>query len=275
MINPELVHCQCCTDYITWKQHHSDRAKSLQIIADQPYYYKVCNEEFEIHGITYHHTIRALPGSTKGKCLQIASSTGPHPHICHSCFALLHGKTSQFLRKVQRNNSLKYPRGIYRVGKKGVTMKHPAREEIEEKVRSDKIAKFVDKRKISSLERQAQIHLAWRENENLRPFMEKMIDLFSDVHLSEFDCSFLSNWLGKKHKGRMHHADEQARSLAILLSNKLGEKLYSTVAPMMGLPSHRQAQRIRSKDMGTAIYLPGLNDWSFKIYPQGKLHHCR
>ena len=77
-----------------------------------------------------------------------------------------------------------------------------------------------------------------------------------------FDMSFLKNWMGKKVKGRHYRADEQARSLAILYSNKLGEKLYTTTAPLLGLPCARQARKIRSKD--STHYLPGLNDWALE-----------
>ena len=52
--------------------------------------------------------------------------------------------------------------------------------------------------------------------------------------------------------------------LAILLSNRFGERMYSTVAPMMGLPLARQAKRLRAKDLKGASYLPGLNDWAFR-----------
>ena len=75
---------------------------------------------------------------------------------------------------------------------------------------------------------------------------------------------FLKNWFGKKLHGQYYHADEQARTLAILLSNRLGEKMYSTVAPMIGLPLARQAQRIRAKDQSSHTYMPGLNDWALE-----------
>ena len=48
--------------------------------------------------------------------------------------------------------------------------------------------------------------------------------------------------------GRYFRAGEQAQNLAILLSNRLEEKLYSTVAPIMGLPLTRQDQRLRAKE---------------------------
>ena len=52
----------------------------------------------------------------------------------------------------------------------------------------------------------------------------------------------------------MYHAGEQARSLAIQLSNRLGEKMYCTVAPIMGLPLARQAQRLRSAEKSPYLY---------------------
>ena len=63
--------------------------------------------------------------------------------------------------------------------------------------------------------------------------------------LSDFDMSFLQKWLHKKDKGRVTHADEQACNLAVLYSNCLGEKMYTTTAPMLELPSAHQARRIR------------------------------
>ena len=56
-------------------------------------------------------------------------------------------------------------------------------------------------------------------------------------------------------KGRYFHAGEQARSLAILLSNRPGVKMYSTIAPMMGLPLARQAQRLQAKKPYIHIHL--------------------
>ena len=99
----------------------------------------------------------------------------------------------------------------------------------------------------------------------MRPFEEQLLKLFDENKLSEFDLNFLDNWLSKKVNGRFFHAGQQARSLAILLSNTLGEKMYSTVAPMMGLPLARQAQRLRAKGCSSFTYMPGINDWPFKI----------
>ena len=41
--------------------------------------------------------------------------------------------------------------------------------------------------------------------------------------------------------------------------------MYSTVAPMMGLPLARQAQWRRAKECSSFTYMPGINDWQFKI----------
>ena len=51
----------------------------------------------------------------------------------------------------------------------------------------------------------------------------------------------------------------------ILYSNKLGEKLYTTTAPLLGLPSVRQARKICAKDIGDQHYLPEINDWALDL----------
>ena len=100
------------------------------------------------------------------------------------------------------------------------------------------------------------------QNPSIKPFMEMLITLFEEKKLSDFDMSFLKNWMGKKVQGRHYRADEQARSLAILYSNKLGERLNTTTAPLLGLPCARQGRKIRSKD--SSHYFPGLNDWTLE-----------
>ena len=49
-----------------------------------------------------------------------------------------------------------------------------------------------------------------------------------------------------------------------LYSNKLGEKMYTITAPIMGLPCACQAKRIRSKERDSTHYLPGLNEGAFE-----------
>lgn len=44
----------------------------------------------------------------------------------------------------------------------------------------------------------------------------------------------------------------------------MDEKLYTITAPLLGLPSARQAQKIRAKDLAK-YYLPGINDWALEI----------
>ena len=96
------------------------------------------------------------------------------------------------------------------------------------------------------------------------PFLQTLHTLLVESKLKDFDFSFLKNWINKKAKGMNYKADEQARSLAILYSNKLGEKAYSELAPILGLPGVRQAQNIRKKEMADDYYLPGINDWCIK-----------
>ena len=98
-----------------------------------------------------------------------------------------------------------------------------------------------------------------------------LLQLIRDHKLSQFDMNFLSNWIGKKMHGRKYRADDQARNLAILLSNKLGDKLYTTTALILGLPLARQTRRIRASDKSGFSYMPGLNEWAFHIVAERKL----
>ena len=77
-IDIKLIKCNCCSDFSTWKLTHGNEAKQLQSIADQPYYYKVCN--VIVNGTEYSRTIRALPGSTNGECMKQACTAGDHPY---------------------------------------------------------------------------------------------------------------------------------------------------------------------------------------------------
>ena len=108
------------------------------------------------------------------------------------------------------------------------------------------------------------LHSKWNESQSAFPFLVQLQNMIINKELSEFDASFLSNWVQKKAKGRTWRADEQARSLAVLYSNKLGQKIYKELAPLLGLPSVRQAQKIRSKSLNEQNYMPGINSWALK-----------
>lgn len=113
------------------------------------------------------------------------------------------------------------------------------------------------------------LHNSWHCHASSRPFIETLLHLFDEGKLSDFDMSFLQNWLHKKDKGRVARADKQACNLYVLYSNRLGEKMYTTTAPMLGLPSARQARRIRAKESAERFYLPGLNG-PWILYAVGK-----
>ena len=115
------------------------------------------------------------------------------------------------------------------------------------------------------------LHNSWHNNETATPFLQTLHSLLEQNKLSDFDLSFLQNWTQKKAKGKNWKADEQARALAILYSNKLGKKNYSELAPILGIPRERQAQRIRSKESSKEHYLPGINEWVIRK-ASGRLH---
>ena len=117
--------------------------------------------------------------------------------------------------------------------------------------------------KISSLQTSNEklLHDSWHQHPTAKPFVKTLLNLIGN---NKLDLNFISTWLGKKDKGRFYRADEQARRLAILYSNKLGENMYTATTPLLGLPTARQARKIRAKDMKSSqhiIYLPGINKW--------------
>lgn len=124
--------CECCTKYSEWKKNHQDAARELQSIADEPYYYKVCNKTVTIGSVTYSTTIRALHLAPFGACKGIASKSGPHPYICDSCEMLQHGKSSQLLHKFGCASKLKHPHTVQnRATQRGINHKHCSKEHLE------------------------------------------------------------------------------------------------------------------------------------------------
>ena len=55
------------------------------------------------------------------------------------------------------------------------------------------------------------------------------------------------------------------QGVSLLYSNKLGERAYSEIAPMLGLPVARQARNIRSKEKANQHFLPGLTNWAIEV----------
>ena len=217
---------------------------------------------------TYTGTIRASTAAPKGACIGIASTTGQHPYTCAACDALTHGKTSPLNQIVSQAPSLKHPRSdLMHATKPGVVHKFVSTETLEGALQSQKLQSVITQQKMGRLleANHRLLSHSWHNSPSIRPFMETFLKLFEEKKLSTFDLSFLQNWLHKKQKGRYARADGQARKLAILYSNRLGEKLYTTTAPMLGLPSARQARRINAKEISDQYYLPGINSWAFDL----------
>jgi len=75
--------------------------------------------------------------------------------------------------------------------------------------------------------------------------LKSLHTLIANKKLSDFDFSFLTNWTEQKAYGRYNRADMQARALAVLYCNKLGERNYNKPSPLLGLPCLRQVQKIK------------------------------
>ena len=56
-VDPSIVKCTCCSDFVSWKRQHGDEAKKLQFAADQPCYYEVCDKTVCVDGVIYQKTI--------------------------------------------------------------------------------------------------------------------------------------------------------------------------------------------------------------------------
>ena len=242
--------CSCCDTFTQWKNNHPGLAKQLQKIADQPVYYQLLPNELISFSIgdqkfNYKGTIRALSQAPLGECMKIAKNTGAHPFTCDACYALAHGKTSVLNRRLQRNSVLKHPRSEdERALKSGVNHKFCSTDHLQVALQTRKVAEKMKVDKITSLTEANKklLHSSWHNHKSIRPFIETLITLMEDNKLTDFDTNFIKNWIGKKAKGKFFRADEQARNLVILYSNKLGERMYTTTAPIMGLPCARQAK---------------------------------
>ena len=211
----------------------SSRRKSLQELADQPRYYALLpNEKISVDGKEMIGTIRALFGAPLGPCTKLAKADGPHPYTCDACDALIHGQTSVLNRRLLRDNQLKHPRSQeQRAIQSGVNHKYCSLTHLQIALNKRKENEHLQADKIVHLSKANEklLHNSWHRCTSVRPFIESLITLFEGGKISDFDLNFIKNWVGKKIKGRYYHADEQARNLAILFSNKLGEKMYTTL----------------------------------------------
>ena len=217
---------------------------------------------------TYTGTIRAFTAAPKGLCRGVASNLGLHSYTCTACDALIHGKTSPLNRIVSRAPSLKHPRSdLMRVTKPRVVHKFVSAETLEGALQSQKLQSAICQQKMGHLleANHKLLSHSWHNSASIQPFVETFINLFEEKKLSTFDLSFLQNWLHKKQKGCYARVDGQACKLAILYSNRLGEKLYTTSALMLGLPSARQAWKICAKEISDQYYLPGINGWTLDL----------
>ena len=77
--------------------------------------------------------------------------------------------------------------------------------------------------------------------------------------------TFLSLQTGLARRLRVNIADLQARSLAVLYCNRLGQKTYNELSPILWLPCLRQAQRTKRKLFEGQMFMPGINEWALEM----------
>ena len=200
----------------------------------------------------------------KEHALGLTSNTGQHPYTCAACDVITRGKVSPLNRLVNRAPTLKYPRSDHtRATKSGVRHKYCSSDQLQTAIQIRCEQASISGRKIQEANTKI-LYDTWHQHPTAKPFVQSVIKLIAENKLSDFDLSFLQNWMHKKEKGRFARADEQARNLAILYSNKLGEKMYTTTAPILGLPCAHQARKIRSKEAFNQHYLQGINNWALE-----------
>ena len=257
------VNCSCCEEYRIWKESHPTDFQKLKEISDNPSFYKAFPSKKvtvveDGSNVVYTGTIHAVA------CTGKAVSGGSHPYQCNACFQLVHGKSSQLLRKYNRSKKLKNPRNdAYRAARSGVTHKFCSPGDIENALKFKTVKAKIEKEKVNRLNCKIEKMLNddWYQNCSTVPFLKSLHSLIANKQLSEFDLSFLTNWTGKKANGQYYRADIQARALAVLYCNKLGERNYNELSPLLGLPCLRQVQKIKRKLLEGEIYLPGINEW--------------
>lgn len=98
-----------------------------------------------------------------------------------------------------------------RATKVGVSHKHCSSRQLQVALQVRKQKDDNQLAKIATLTEQI-LHDSWYKSKSAKPFVEALIMLFEDNKLSDFDFSFLRNWLGKKANGKFFKADEQAQN---------------------------------------------------------------
>ena len=173
--------CDCCTQYIQWKEVHRSEAKELQRLADIPCYYRVyVDEQVQVGPNSYVGTIRALHMAPEGACNGRAHSIGDHPYVCTACEALQHGKSSQLLHKLQRAAKLKHTRSQNnRACFQGVQHKYVSNEHLQSAL-SERTYTVKNRSKALVLAEKKTLRDSWCENETARPFVEQLVKLFAD-----------------------------------------------------------------------------------------------
>ena len=117
------ANCSCCEEYRIWKESYPTDIQKLKEISDNPSFYKAFPSKKvtvveDGSNVVYTGTIHAVACTGKAFC------GGSHPYQCNACFQLVHGKSSQLLRKYNRSKKLKNPRNdSYRAARPGVTYK--------------------------------------------------------------------------------------------------------------------------------------------------------
>ena len=157
----------------------------------------------------------------------------------------------------------RFPLGTFA---RGVSHKYCSSDHLQTAIQSRREEASISSHKIQELRKANTkvLYDSWHRHPTAKPFVQSVIKLIAENKLSDFDLSFLQNWMHKKEKGRFARADEQARNLAILYSNNLGEKCTQQQHQSSAYHVLAKIEIFRSKEAFNQHYLPGINDWAFE-----------
>ena len=121
----------CCEQYVTWKKNHPTDHLKLKELASNPIYYR-SHPEDKVKVVENGKEIEYIGTIYSSTCTTVAFTGGKHPFQCFNCFDLAHNNLSSLLRKLNRSNSLKYPRSdVHRATRVGVVHKYCSTKNLE------------------------------------------------------------------------------------------------------------------------------------------------
>jgi len=195
------INCGCCEEYRIWKESHPTDFQRLKNMSSDPVVFPSKRQIYSHlvvqngNTLVYTGTIHAVG------CTGNAFASGSHPYQCNACFNLVHGKSSQLLRKYNRSKKLKNPRSdLYRATKPGVTHKFCTPSNIEDALQLKTVKVKTEKEKVNRLNCKIEKMLKddFFQNCTSIPFMKSLHTLIASKNSATLICLFSQIGLQRK-----------------------------------------------------------------------------